>query len=183
VRDPARLAFADDRLTVAQGDVLQPASLNGSIDGSDAVVSALGPASGRAPTTVYSDGAKNVLAAMRYAGVRRFVAVSAIPVAPPAEIDGLLTRRVLVPLLYRFIGETYADMARMEEMLRASSDIDWTVVRSPRLTNGNATGRYRTAINEMLPHAGKISRADLADWLLRLAGDRRSVGAVVTAAY
>ena len=38
------------------------------------------------------------------------------------------------PLLLAILKEPYADMARMEDVLRAS-DRDWTIVRPPQLTN------------------------------------------------
>jgi hypothetical protein len=82
---------------------------------------------------------------MHHAGVRRFVAVSALPVTPRAEV-GRAERWVVFPLLSRFLGEMYADMARMEQVLR-DSDLDWTIMRPPQLTNKAATGKYRTGIN------------------------------------
>jgi putative NADH-flavin reductase len=145
------------------------------------VLSALGSPGGRQPTTVYSTGTANILGAMRSLGVRRFVGVSALPVTPRTEV-GAVERFLLYPVLYRFFGEGYADMARMEEVLR-HSDAEWTVVRPPRLTDGPATGRYRTAIGHHLPQARTISRADLAGAMLRLLDDPRAVRATVAVAY
>jgi hypothetical protein len=53
---------------------------------------------------------------------------------------------VVYPILYRFFGEGYADMARMEQVL-SCSEVGWTIVRPPRLTDQPDTGRYRTAVN------------------------------------
>jgi putative NADH-flavin reductase len=180
-RDPARIRASHERLRAVRADVLAPPSLVGTVDGADAVVSALGLANGRRPTTVYSTGVGNILDAMRVAGVRRFVGVSALPVTPRAEVS-VLERRVLYPILYRFFGAGYADMERMEQLLRRSA-VDWTVVRPPRLTNGPATGRYRRAVNHHLPHGRTISRADLAAEMLRLLDDPHAVRATVGVAY
>jgi len=70
----------------------------------------------------------------------------------------------------------------MEQLLQQST-ADWTVMRPPRLTNGPATGRYRTALNEQLPRAGKISKADLGDAMLRTLNDPHAVRATVAIAY
>ena len=70
----------------------------------------------------------------------------------------------------------------MERVLR-DSDVDWTVVRPPRLTNGPANGRYRTAVNRHLERARTISRADLAAAMLRLLDDPHAVRATVGIAY
>ena len=59
----------------------------------------------------------------------------------------------------------YADLARMEDVLRDSS-LDWTVVRPPRLTNGPLTGSYRTAYGQNLRGGFLISRANVAHLML-----------------
>lgn len=179
-RDPARIAATHERLRTVRADVLDPPSLAGTVDGADAVLSALGTRGNR-PTTVYSDGVTHILDAMRQAGVRRLVAVSAIPVGPRSAANPF-ERWVVYPILYRLFGHGYADMARMEQVLRGS-DVDWTVVRPPMLTDGPATGRYRTAVDEHLRRAGKISRADLAAMMLRQLDEPRAVHATVGVSY
>lgn len=180
-RDPARIRTSHERLRTLRADVLDPLSLAGTMDDADAVVSALGTPGGKEPTTVYSAGVENILDAMHMAGVRRFIGVTALPVAPRAEVSAL-ERLVVYPILYRFFGEGYADMARMEQVLR-HSEMDWTVVRPPRLTDGPATGRYRTAVNHHLPRGRTISRADLATAMLGLLDDPHAVRAAVGVAY
>jgi putative NADH-flavin reductase len=81
-RAPSRIGVSHDRLRIVRADVLDPLSLNGTVDGADAVVSALGASHMKAPTTVYSTGVANIVEAMRRAGVRRFIGVSALPVTP-----------------------------------------------------------------------------------------------------
>lgn len=130
---------------------------------------------------MYSTGTANVLDAMRRAGVRRFIGVTALPVTPRAEVS-VLERLVVYPILYRSFGAGYADMARMEQLLRGS-DVDWTVVRPPRLTNGPATGHYRTSLNRHLPRGRTLSRADLAAAMLRLLDDPHTVRTTVDIAY
>lgn len=179
-RDPSRIRTAHSRLRIVRADVLDPASLVGTADGADAVVSALGVPDGRKPTTVYSTGVANVLDAMVNADVSRFIGVSAVPVTPRAEV-GVLDRLVVYPILYQLFGEGYADMARMEQVLRNSA-VEWTVVRPPRLTNRPATGHYRTALNRRLPRAYTISRADLAAAMLHLLEQPHTVRATVVVA-
>jgi hypothetical protein len=57
------------------------------------------------------------------------------------------------------------DKKHMEAHLR-SSDTEWTLVRAPVLTNGPHTGRYRTGVDLRLTFTSKVSRADLADFML-----------------
>lgn len=64
------------------------------------------------------------------------------------------------------------DKERMEELIRASS-VDWTVVRPPALTEGPRTGAYRTGTELPIRITSNISRADLANFLLREAVEGR----------
>lgn len=73
-------------------------------------------------------------------------------------------------------------MARMEHVLR-DSDMAWTVVRPPRLTNGPATVRYRTAVNRHLRRGVRISRADLAAAMLRMLDEPHALRSAVAVAY
>ena len=72
--------------------------------------------------------------------------------------------------------ERYADLARMEDVLRAS-DLDWTIFRPPRLTNGRLTGAYRTAVGRNLRGGALISRADVAHAMLAAVGAARDEAA------
>jgi putative NADH-flavin reductase len=179
-RDPAAVEATGARLEVVRADVLDPSSFDGVLNGVDAVVSAIG-AHGRQQTTVYSVGTANIRDAMHHASVQRIVAISALPVTPRTELRPA-ERWIVVPLLSMFFGEMYADMARMETALR-DSDLDFTIMRPPQLTNGRATGKYRTAINQHLPRARKISRADLAAEMLQVIPEEKTVRATVTIAY
>jgi uncharacterized protein YbjT (DUF2867 family) len=53
----------------------------------------------------------------------------------------------------------------MEDVLR-DSDLDWTIVRPPRLTGKPVTGRYRTAYGQNLRRGVFVSRADVAHYML-----------------
>jgi putative NADH-flavin reductase len=63
------------------------------------------------------------------------------------------------------LHKPYADLAVMEDVLRAS-DLDWTVIRPPRLTNRPPTGKYRIAYGESVRGGLGISRADVAHLML-----------------
>ena len=154
-------------------DVLAPA-----VAGRNAVLSGLGTRARRhAGITVPM--IRCLLGAMDRADVRRILVISAAPVRAPHPDDSLATRRVMWPLISRILRPVYADLREVEEALSLSGT-EWTAVRPPRLVNHEVTGRYRTAIGENLPHAGTISRADVAHAMLAMVNDpatcRRTVG-------
>lgn len=87
-------------------------------------------------------------------------------------------RNLLGPLVKLALREHYADLARMEDVLRESG-LEWTVVRPPRLTDGPPSGRYRTAYGRNLRGGMVISRADVAHLMLRVLAQPQTIGKTV----
>jgi putative NADH-flavin reductase len=182
VRDPSRLSAGDLRPEVVRADVMDPAAIEQVVAGRDAVVTAIGSRTVRVPTTVCADSARSIVSAMERAGVQRLVLVSAAGLSADAG-DGPVTRYVVKPLLLqRILKHPFADMRRAEEEVRASG-LRWTIVRPPRLTDGARTGRYRRAEELSIRGGRSISRADLADSVLRLVEDPGTAGHVISVAY
>jgi putative NADH-flavin reductase len=192
VRDPAKLAARPGRVVVADLAGADPAALRPALAGADAVLSALGPTS-RSDAGVTWRGTATIVEAMRATEVDRLVVVSAAPVGtvatagrpdPPRHDpgDGLVLRSVAYPILKRLLHDTYEDLARMEDVLRRSG-LAWTAVRPPRLTDGPRTRDYRIADGRNLRRGLRISRADVADFMLRAVDDLATVARPVGIAY
>lgn len=163
-RRPKAIRLQHHDLTMVAGDVLERESFVDALAGCQAVVSALGIGSSRAPTVVYSEGIANVLGAMGTASIAKLSVISAAPVGPRAE-QPFLERRLLMPILDRFFGPTYADMRRMEAAL-GDSRVDWVSLRPPRLVDKPATGAYRIDANAPPARARSLRYPDLATALL-----------------
>jgi putative NADH-flavin reductase len=187
VRTPSKLT-RDVPAIRADLSAPDPAALESAIEGAHAVLSALGPRT-RSAAGITQPGTRAIIEAMHATGVRRIVVVSAAPVGTVASAgrpnpprhdpgDGFLMRHVGSPLTRMILREHYADLARMEDLLRASG-LDWTAVRPPRLTNGPLTGRYRTAYGRNLRGGLVISRADVAHYMLRALTDPTAIGKTV----
>ncbi|GLZ45603.1 NADH-flavin reductase [Actinomycetospora sp. NBRC 106375] len=160
--------------TVVRAEISDVETLAEAVAGADAVVSALGTR-GRGPTSVCTDGVGAAIAAMRRTGVRRLLVVSASGL--PGEGDDAALRWLVKPVLQRILRHHYADLTRMDEIVRAS-DLDWTIVRPPQLTDGPRTDRYRRALDRHVARGHRVARADLAAELLRLAREAGVDGAV-----
>jgi putative NADH-flavin reductase len=168
-RRPTDFPFADDRLTVAEADVHDADALVDVIDGADAVLSSLGVPFTREHVDTYSVGAANIVAAMRQTGVHRLVVVSSAAVDHyPGRTGAPFAMRFVEPVITRTIGKTvYDDMRRMETIVRESS-LDWTIVRPSGLFDLPFVTEY--VAGEVDPVGTFTSRADLADYLVQLAG-------------
>ncbi|CAM5328135.1 NAD(P)-dependent oxidoreductase [Streptomyces narbonensis] len=180
VRDPARLAVTGERLVVHRADLTDPEALRPAVAGRDAVLSGLG-ARGRANAGVAARLTRSVLAAMEAERVRRLVVVSAAPLGPVAEGDGMLDKAALA-VINRVLKDIYADLRVMESALAASAT-DWTSVRPPKLTDKPLTGRYRTVVGGNPPRGRTLARADVAHAMLAMIDAPTTVGQGVGVAY
>jgi putative NADH-flavin reductase len=180
VRTPEALDISHVRLEIIRGNVLDPQSFEKSIAGKDAVVSALG-VTHRRPTTLYSEGTGNIMKAMQNLGVRRLLCLSSAGLEIQEDTP-FMQRVVIRQVVQRIYKYAYEDMARMEAKVQASG-LDWTVIRPPRLTNGPRTGTYRTTVNESLPGARGIARADLADCMIRRLFDNGTLRTTMEISY
>ena len=181
-RNPRGLSPVPARAVAADLASADPAALQPAVAGADAVLSALGPRT-KADAGVAARGTEVITEAMRAAGVRRVIVVSAAPIGtiaspgrphPPRHDpgDGFIIRYLADPIVKRALRAHYADLARMEDVLRDSdSDLDWTIVRPPRLTDKPVTGRYRTAYGQNLRRGVFVSRADVAHYMLSVLGN------------
>jgi uncharacterized protein YbjT (DUF2867 family) len=175
VRRPPR-AEARPGLTSIVGNVLDPASLDRAVRGQEAVLSALGHKRWLGPTRILSEGTRNLIAAMDRHGARRFVCETALGISDAWWQMGLYYTLFVRPVILPFY---FWDKVRQEAVIRAS-DLDWTIVRPGALTNGQKRGRYRHG-----PRVGhwlwtvRISRADVAAFMLDELTDRRYVRATV----
>jgi len=157
VRSPQKIESAVDQLTVVQGDVFNAGQMAQSMAGHDIVLSAFGPLTLRASTLRRQFG-RTLVAAMRKSAVHRSQVVSAAFLFQNIGISG----RILKATLFR---QMTPDMAGMEAEV-SQSDLNWTIVRPPRLTNGPAGHSYRVT-DGTLPGGGfLISRADVAHFMI-----------------
>jgi putative NADH-flavin reductase len=171
VRNTAKADFAPP-VKMIKGDVLDVASLKIAVTGQDVIISALGSAASGPfkEITLLSEGTRNLVNAMRAAGVRRLVSLSGIGAGDSKGHGPWFYNWLIQPLVLRGV---YHDKTRQEEIVRGSG-LDWTLIRPAILTNGLAKGaaavRAITALNGA--HVGTISRADVAAFCLQELTDR-----------
>ncbi|MEU1189823.1 NAD(P)H-binding protein [Streptomyces sp. NPDC005859] len=180
VRDPARFTVTGDRLQVVRADLTDPEALRPAVTGRDAVLSGLGARS-RKDAGVAARLTRAVLSALEAEGVRRLLVVSAGPVGPEPEGDGVLDR-TMRGIVSAALKDVYADLRAMEAEL-ALSATDWTVVRPPRLQDKPVTGSYRAVVGGFPPRGRFIGRADVAHSMLAMVADAGTVKQGVGVAY
>lgn len=162
-RTPSKITIQNPKLTLVQGDIQDAKRVEEVITGVDAVISVLGPTSNK-PEFAVSKGIDNILAVMKKVGVRRLILSAGAGIADPADEPKPINR--FIGLLLKLVAKNvYEDMLCVVEKVRAS-DLDWTIVRVPMLTDDPKKGSLRVG------YVGKgtgarLSRADMADFMLK----------------
>jgi putative NADH-flavin reductase len=173
VRSPGKLSKFADRIAIAEGDLLNTDELANVLVGHDAVLSCFGPRLpvSKADAHLLQQFSTALTAAMLCARIRRVVIESVAflfkdSVFPPAYLLG----RLLFPRIVR-------DASAMEEVIEKSG-LEWTLVRPPELTDKPHTGKYRVRAGHLPRFGFSISRADVADFMLKAAGDPSAISKV-----
>lgn len=180
VRDPARFPVTGDRLEVFRADLTDPQALRPAVAGRDAVLSGLGARS-RKDAGIAARLTRTVLGALEAEGVRRLVVVSAAPVGPEPDGDGIVDRAAR-GIVSAVLKDIYADLREMEAEL-ARSATEWTVVRPPRLQDKPLTGSYRKVLGGFPARGRFLGRADVAHAMLAAVTDPATVKQGVGVAY
>jgi putative NADH-flavin reductase len=174
VRSPERLKPFGDHITVRQGNLLNAAEREPVIKGHEAVLSGFGPRLpvSKADANLLRQFGGALTAAMPKAGVKRVVVESVAflfkdSIIPPAYLLG----RLLFPGIV-------TDASGMEELFQ-NSGLEWTIARPPELTDKPYTGKYRVREGHLPRFGFKISRSDVADFMIKAAENRSSLGKIV----
>lgn len=155
-----------------QGDVRDPEAVDKSIAESEAVLSAIGARS-LTETGLLDAASANIIAAMDRNSVRRLIVLGAAGTLPSGlnQNQSAFTRIGFALVLRTLLKNPFDDQRAQERRLQAS-DLDYTIVRPPRLTNRPYTGQYRIEPDTLPPMAKSTARADVADFMLKQLHDR-----------
>jgi putative NADH-flavin reductase len=174
VRNPEAMNIQHPNLRVVQGDILDYASVQAAVQGQEVVLSVLGVNSFK-KNTIISDGTQNIIRAMYEHHVERFICVTAMGIGDSKNQKGwaymmpisLMFRLQRLPIL----RNQFLDRELQEEYIKNSA-LDWIIVRPGGLTNGPRTGNYchGFSIDDTTVKV-KISRADVADFMLKQIAD------------
>jgi putative NADH-flavin reductase len=161
VRSPKTLGHLASRIRIVQGDALDASAVEKAVSGQDAVIYALGAGNVR-HTTLFSDSTRVLLTAMKQHGVRRLICVTGVGAGETKGHGGFLYDRVLYPLFTKGI---YADKNKQESLIR-ESQTDWTIVRPAPFRKDKPPGPLRAVTDVDDVTLRKISRLEVAQFLV-----------------
>lgn len=174
-RSARRIAVDHPNLTKISADALDQAAVTAALQGVDVVFQTLGVPASRdrmlQPVHLFSDATRILIAAMKQTGVRRLVAVTGFGAGDSRNRGGCLYNIAF----QLFLRRAYDDKDVQEDLIQ-DSGLDWVIARPVILTRGSRTGKYRVLVDPRSWRIGFISRADVADFVVKQIDDDAYLG-------
>ncbi|NWJ46367.1 MAG: SDR family oxidoreductase [Chloroflexi bacterium] len=168
VRDVSKINIITSNLKVIQGDVLDKVAVQTAISGQDVVFCTLGTGLDLSPTTVLSNGTRNIVEAMQAHRVKRIVCL----------LSGWLFYPTYPPI-FKNITEEHA---RQLEILKKSG-LEWVAVCPPQITDDPGDQPFRVAMGSLPLGATNISKEDVARFMIAQLKQDFYLGETVGIAY
>ena len=167
VRKEGAAFVQSPRLDIRVGELLRPEDVSSLVKDSDAVCCVFGQ---RLPASEVfcAKATRLVLDAMRTHGVRRLICVTGAMVGDYPRNRSKACQWASRAVARR-LPAVSADRVEQERLVWESG-LEWTLVKPPRLTNGPRKGRVVAGPDRRVGLLSKISRSDLAEFILEEIG-------------
>lgn len=170
VRDSSRMRISHPNLHIIKGDAQNSDSIAEVVKGQEVICDCLGTKNVTKPQTMFSKSARNISKVIN--PEQLLIAVTGLGAGDSKGHCGFIYDQIFLPLVLK---RQYDDKDRQEEIIKKSVS-KWIIVRPGFLNNGPKTGKYRTLNNLRRVHGGRISRADVADFVLSQAKSPKFIG-------
>lgn len=180
-RTPGAYTYEHDHLFIETVNVFNLEKLTDGLADCDAVICVFGSVKirqSRKSTMIYSKGILHVIDAMKNHGIKRLITLSSRSVIDDPS-EPFFHKYLVKP----FLKDVYKDMKKMEAIVGNEPDLDWTIIRVPKVTDGEKGQPYRIS-EEKIPNGGnEIARADLADFVVKQVCSEQFTRKIATISY
>jgi putative NADH-flavin reductase len=173
VRSPSKLNINHECLTIIHGELTEKIAIERAVSGVDAVISVLGPR-GSSKNKPITQGMQNIISAMEKHNVRRLIISSTLSLSDPEDLPDFKSR-VLISLVKLINLAAYEEIINVGKVVQ-SSNLDWTIIRLPLLNNNTKSGKVKVGYMGKKEVGLKISRASIADFMLKQVQDTKYIG-------
>jgi putative NADH-flavin reductase len=156
-----------DKVNVVYGNAFDMHRVRETVEGADVVLSALGARSLKRED-VLERAVPLIVSAMQQTGVRRIIVLGSAGALPDSLDKQPAWRRWIVQnIVYKTLLKWPVASQISQYATLSTSNLDWTMVMPPMLSNARARGTYRID-GEALPRNGnRVSREDVADFMMQ----------------
>ena len=168
-RSATAIAISNPSLEKMRGNALKTEDVEAALVGVDVVIQTLGVGLEELfrPVHLFSDATRVLIQAMKIQGVKRLICVTGYGAGDSRASISCLQR-----LPFQIVFGRACDDKSLQEQLIKESELDWTIARPGVLTSGPRTGHYQILSEASQWRNGIISRADVAEFLVRQIGDQ-----------
>lgn len=164
VRDPKKVDYYSNNLTIVKGDVLNYENVETTIKDCDLVVSLFGHVK-NSPEWLQTNGTNHIVKAMNRFGIRKIISLSGGGLPFPEKDQPKFADKLIRAIMKIAFSKVLDDAIQHSKVLKESG-LDWVIIRGPRLTNEKPKESYR--VGWVGVNSGtKIARADLSDFILK----------------
>lgn len=161
VRSKQKMKFSNAHLRFFEGDVLNYDDVLSATNHQDVVFCNLGmPALDK--STLRTDGTSNIIKAMKNNGIGRFICQTSLGFGDSKEVLPWHMKYLIVPFILKNAFKDH----ELQEKVITQSNLHWTIVRPGNMTNGKITKHYKHGFEPSEKIKLKVSRADVAHFML-----------------
>ncbi|KFF01217.1 epimerase [Chryseobacterium formosense] len=160
IRNPENFQLQNPLIEVVQGDARDYHSVLKLLENCNVLLSTLGQPKGE--RTIFSDATKNVVSAMNYQKIKRYIVTTGLSVNTPFDNKNE-TVKMATDWMYQNYPETTVDKQKEYELL-TQSNLDWTLVRLPLINLTDDSFKTETSLEDC--RGKNISATDLGEFLV-----------------
>jgi len=159
LRNPENFQLKSPLIEIIRGDARDPRAVYSLAEGCEAVISTLGQPKNEPP--IFSDSTRNVIAAMNFFRISRYIVITGINVDTPQDKKTGYTETATEWMKNNY-PKTTADKQTEYELL-VSSALDWTLVRLPFIDLAGQKCELKISLEDCMGE--KVSATSLAEFL------------------
>ena len=164
-RHPEKLYDICEKIEIIQGSVFDPSAVEATIEGTEAVLSTIGPPQ-RNPGNPepYEKAMIDIVRIMDKHGIKRYIHIGGA-VHEGGENETWNFNRKCLRFFLSLFGKQILVAKQLEWEVLKSSDLDWTLIRPPRIVNGSDSGSI--FVDEKNLISLKVGVEELTDFILK----------------
>jgi putative NADH-flavin reductase len=173
VRDPEKLGIYKESVEFISGNVSQADKLEKMVVGTKAVLSTLPPILNMNEPEKSGEALEDLVAILERNAIKRYIHIGGAVHGGGANENWTLGRRLLKVYL-SIVCKPVLIAKHLEWDVLRGSNLDWTLVRPPRITNNKPIGRL--VADEKNLASVEVNVEDLAEFLLEQIASRKWIG-------
>ena len=182
VRNPQKMDITNEKLTLITGNVTNPENVDQAVEGVEGVIVALGASPDMQADIVMEQGTQNIISAMKKHGVQRIIVQSSYAMSGSPEGIEFMKKMGMGDEQIAMVKPVLDDKSKQGDAV-VSSGLEYTIVRPLMLNDEGKTGKYRVGENLDVKVGDAISRADVADFMLKSLVNDESLNKTVAVSY